>query len=423
MITLQIISKVLETHDYSIIQNNSLTEEWFVEYEDEFNAIKEHYEKYGNVMDKATFLSKFPDIELVEVTESDRYLIDELKEEHLFRQSVPIVQKIASLLKEDANVAAEYMINEVKNLQPDFGIGGVDIVHEAKERQEEWRKRKEKPDDFFFTTGFPELDDIIHGWKRKEEFVVIVARTNHAKSWVLEKTATHVWQIGYNVGYISPEMGATSVGYRFDTLYKNFSNTDLTWGKDGIDDKEYENYIKELQDKDNKFIVSTPKDFGNRITVSKLRQFINSYKLDFLAIDGITYLTDERATRGDTKNIALTNISEDLMSLSLEMNVPIIVVVQSNRGGVTDGDDTPDIEHIRDSDGISFNASKIISMKLKDRVLTMEVKKQRDGLVGKKVMYQLDVNVGNFNYIPDGKEVEVKKERKKRKVENKEDVF
>jgi replicative DNA helicase len=61
------------------------------------------------VPDKATFLSKF-DMELVDVTESDKYLIDTLKEEYLYYKSVPIIQQAAELLKTDSNLAAEYLV-------------------------------------------------------------------------------------------------------------------------------------------------------------------------------------------------------------------------------------------------------------------------------------------------------------------------
>lgn len=428
MVSLQILSKVLATKDLSIIEDNMLTEEFFVGYEEEYNYILQHKKEYGTIPDEATFLSKF-DIDLVEVTESDRYLVETIQEEYLYHKSVPVIEKAALLLKTDANAAAEYMLNAMKDLQPNYGIQGVDIIHEADIRQREYLKRKEKPDSYFFTTGFQELDDIVHGWQRGEELVVILARTNQAKSWVLEKSSTHIWQLGYNVGYVSLEMSPNSIGYRFDTLYKNFSNTDLVWGKDGIDEQVYEDYINELKDNEYKFVVVGADDFNRQITVTKLKNFITQHKLDVLAIDGITYLSDERMERNDTKSTQLTHISEDLMNLSIELKIPILVVVQANRGGVvTDEEGTPDIEHIRDSDGIAHNASKILAMRLKDRVLTIEVKKQRNGMVGNKLKYQLDINVGEFNFMGGGDEVTsstTRRERVTRKQEEQsvEDVF
>ena len=88
MITLQILNKVIQTGDIQLITKNALTEEYFVGYEPEFNFIIDHFNKYGKVPDKATFLDKFNDFNLIEVTETDKYLLDTLYEEHLYYKSV-----------------------------------------------------------------------------------------------------------------------------------------------------------------------------------------------------------------------------------------------------------------------------------------------------------------------------------------------
>lgn len=400
MIQLQVISKTIATGSLSLIEDNLLTEEYFVGYEDEYNFIINHHKEYGNVPDKATFLAKFPGDELVEVTESDRYLVDTIREENLFQRTVPVVKKIAELMQSDSNAAVEYMRNAMKDLQPEYRISGTDIISDAKERYDQFIDRQEHQNDWYFTTGFQELDDIVHGIQRTEELFVLFARTNQGKSWILEFICQHIWELGFNVGYISPEMSASSVGYRFDTLHKHFSNKALMWGNGEVDNGEYKNYIDSLEG--HKFIVSTPNDFNKHITVSKLKKYIQQYKLDVLAVDGITYLTDERAKRGDNKTTALTNISEDLMSLSMEMHVPILVVVQANRSGVVDkeSDDTPELESIRDSDGISHNASKVIAIRQKDNVLELGIKKQRFGKVGGKLKYVWDIDLGQFTWIP-----------------------
>lgn len=432
MIQLQILSKILATQNHSIIEDNLLTTDYFIGYESEFDFIENHYKEYGNIPDKATFLSKFPEVELVEVTESDRYLIDAIREEYLYYKSVPVVQNIAKLLKSDANAAAEYMITEMKNLQPSYSICGTNIIADAEDRYNQFIERKEHEEDWVFTSGFEELDDIIHGIQRGEELLVLFARTNQGKSWVLEKIVTHVWQIGFNVGYISPEMSASSIGYRFDTLVNNFSNKGLMWGKDAVNDGDYHNYISELKNHQNKFIVATPQDFNRQITVSKLRNFVKQYNLQLIAVDGITYMSDERFKRGDNKTTSLTNISEDLMGLSIELGIPVLVVVQANRSGSIEKeqDGTPELETIRDSDGIAHNASKVLSIRQKqDSILEIGIKKQRFGSVGGKLNYQWNIDIGDFQFIPsyDDAQARVKTEKKVREVKkqynDKEDVF
>lgn len=431
MVQLQILNKILSTADNSIIEINNLTDEYFIEYKDEYDFIQSHFKQYGNIPDKATFLANFPDFEILEVTESDRYLIDKIREEYLYYKSVPVVQKIAELLKTDANAASEYMVSQISNLTPNYSSTSINIVAQADERYRQFLERKEHQEEWFFTSGFPELDDIIHGIQRGEELIVIFARVNQGKSWILGKMCTHVWQLGYNVGYISPEMSANSIGYRFDTLYKNFSNRGLMWGNQNISDTDYQNYIEDLKTKNNKFMVATPIDFDKRITVTKLKNWIKEYNLDMVAVDGITYMTDERYKRGDNKTTSLTNISEDLMTLSMELGVPVLVVVQSNRSGTFEQGQsgTPELESIRDSDGIAYNASKSISIRQTGAGLEMGIKKNRFGAVGGKLIYNWSIDTGEFEFIPSFDDAEPdmvtrkKAETNRKKYNDVEDVF
>ena len=426
MVSLQILNRVISTKDISIITDNNLTIDYFLEYEDEYSFIKEHFDNYKNVPDTETFINRFPDFELLEVNESDRYLVDAIREEYLYSKSVPVIKKAAELLKSDSNEASRYLQSELVNLTPNYTTPYVDIIH-SNSRVEMFEDKSNNKDKWFIPTGFEELDDIIYGWQCGEEFVVIFARTGIGKSWVLVKTVQHAWEIGKNVGYVSPEMSADKIGYRFDTLNNHFSNMALVRGdKSKVSIDEYRQYNEKLAEHNNSILVSTPMDFNKQVTVGKLRTFVQANNLDMLAIDGITYMTDERYKRGDNKTTSLTNISEDLMALSCELKIPILVVVQSNRGGTEK--DTPDLEDIRDSDGIAHNATKVISLNQKEEALVMKIKKNRDGKIGDKLTYLWDIDLGEFTWMPgdcdsatierkEQKREEVKKEYKeKRKV-------
>ena len=429
MVEWQIICKVLDTKDYSLIEDNDITEEYFIGtgYEEEFRFIKEHHDKYGNVPDKTTFLSNFQEVDLIEVTESDKYLVATIREENLFRKMVPVVERVAELADKDANAASAYLMQAMKELTPNYSLGGVDLIKDGVERLEHYKERIEHQDDWYFSSGFPELDTVMRGIKRQEELIVLFARTNQGKSWVLEKMITHIWKQGANVGYISPEMSADSIGYRFDTLFSGFSNSSLEWGNTDINMQEYEKHIEDLKSHRNKFIVATPVDFDRKITVSKLRNWVKQNNLEAIAIDGITYMTDERAKRNDNKTTSLTNISEDLMSLSLELKIPILIVVQANRGGVVDkdSDDTPELETIRDSDGISHNATKVLSLRLKDDSLGMKLVKQRIGKMGMLFKYLWNINIGEFIYTEDEESIskEERAERREKKKASGKDIF
>lgn len=422
MVQQQILSLILQTSDFSIVRDNLLTVDYFIEYQDEYTFIKEHIDKYGNVPDKETFLMKFPDFEILEVNESERYLVETVREEYNYAQTVPIVQNIAKLLQSDANDAIEYLQSQAKVLNPSYSLGGVDIAVDTESRRKESEDRENNKRAWYLESGFPELDDIMDGGiQRGEEFIVLVARLGHGKSWTLLKMCAHVWQTGFNVGYISPEMSANMIGFRFDTVVGHFSNRVLLHGgnKEG-----YDEYLDHVEN-GHKFMVATPKDFNKKITVSKLRAWIKQNNLDLIAVDGIKYLKDEREQRGDNATTRLTNISEDLMDMSVELGVPVLVVVQANRGGVRGADEegTPETEDIRDSDGIAQNATKVISIRQKrvDNSVRVEmgVKKDRYGQMGSNVSYNWDIDTGVWTFLDFGKNVSIRDRRAEDKLDKK----
>ena len=396
MIELQVLSRVLKERNASILTLNGITEDYFITYPDEYAFIMDHIREYGNVPDKETFLSKFSNFTIVDVTESDKYLIETFNEEHLYSLMVPVINKLADIIQTDSRAAAEYLQSQLPSLVQNNVVLGVDIVSQAKERLREWQERRDNKERFCIPTGFEELDEITGGWQRGEEFGVLFARTGQGKSWILIKTLEHAWKIGKRVGLIEPEMSAIKTGYRFDTLSGNISNSALTRGEDAPD---YDKYIEQLSKNGTPFFVASPKDFRRNITVSKLRAFIESNKLDILGVDGISYLKDERKQRGDNRTTGLTNISEDLMDLSIELKIPIIVVCQSNREGAKD-DEAPDLENIRDSDGIAYNASTVIAARQKGPGIELTIRKNRNGKSGDKLIYLWDIDKGTFQYIP-----------------------
>ena len=162
----------------------------------------------------------------------------------------------------------------------------------------------------------------------------------------------------------------------------------------------YEKYINTLMPSKIQFYVTHPKDFNKKVTVTKLKSWCESNNINILAIDGISYLTDERKERGDSITTQLTHISEDLMQLSIDLGIPVIVVVQSNREGVKNED--LELENIRDSDGIAFNASLVLSVQQKEAGLQIATKKVRNGTANKKLVYMWEADIGRFTYIPSG---------------------
>ena len=167
MVVLQIINRIIKTSDISFVINNNLTREMFLGYEDEFDYIMNHYNKYGKVPDKETFLNQFQDFDLIEVQESDKYLLDKLNEEWLYYKTVPVVQQVAELLKSNSDEAIEYLLQEIPKLTSIQHTEGTNIIENADIRLNTYKEKLTKKDTSYITTGFEELDTIIKGFAKR----------------------------------------------------------------------------------------------------------------------------------------------------------------------------------------------------------------------------------------------------------------
>lgn len=408
-IVAQILSKIINTGDYTIIANNDLDADQFFGYKEEFEFIQSHYNTYGNVPDDLTFLTKFPDFDLFEVNESSSYLVETLLEENYYVKAAEILNKSGSMLNNNSFEGVDAIVEQLDNLRMKFRLESneVPLYGSIKERIERSKKVSENMSDFYIPTGFAEIDKDINGLQRGNELAVIYARTNNGKSWVSEAIANFIAEIGYKVGYFSPEMSAIDLGYRVDALHGHLSNNAVRLGRfnDEFSVDDYEKYAESLQKLNGDIFVKTPKDFNRKVTVSKLKNWIKKSGLNVIVIDGIKYMTDERKERGDSLATSLTNVSEDLIEMSGELGVPVVVVVQANRGGVMDRTslETPDLENIKDSDGIAQNASLVWAVRKITRgdetFLLIDNKKARNGENGQSYKYRWKVDVGQFEYV------------------------
>lgn len=387
----QLLNKVLDVKDYSIIQDNLISNEHFSQAKNEFEFIKSFYAAYKSIPDKETFIAKFPEFEIFRVSESTVSIIDALREECLFRKAVEIINKSSELFSEDANAGAQYLLNNVKSLEPNYSFSQKDIIHDTS-RYDEWKDRLNNKDGYFIPSGFPELDEYTFGWKRCEEFALMTGRAGKGKSALAVKSAQHAWSLGFNVAFFSPEISANTLGYRFDSANNSYSNTALLRG-DLV--PEYDKYIEKLQTNKNKFLVTELGDFNNEVTVPKLKYWCKYNGADILFIDGFDYLSDTRAQKFHSREDRLGHIAQDLVILSIELKIPVVGVIQTNRKGA-DNDTEIGTEHITGADKIGASCTRLISLKALGPAIELYISKNRYGRDKVKVLYQWDADRSKF---------------------------
>ena len=423
MVQLQFINKLLQTGDTSILLMNNLDEEFFSDYKQEFRWIKEHINKYGNCPDMASFVSKFPDFDVVDVKETISYLIDELYTDRNRRRLAKVFNKVRDLLNQDkTEEAMKVYTTAASDIVQSSHIETVDIFQDTS-RFDAYVEKCNDYNKFYIKTGFKELDELIGGWDRNEELATIVARPGVGKSWILHKIALSAAEQGLRVGIYSGEMSENKVGYRIDTLISHLSNSYIMRGNDSIQ-TEYKRYMESLPTKFKGTIkVLTPSMINGVAGVTALRAFVEKEKLDILCVDQHSLLEDDRKARNPIERAA--NISRDLKNLQVIKHIPIIAVSQQNRGEASV--DGPSTANVAQSDRISQDSTILIFLEQKDGVLTMNLVKARDSVNGKKLQYAIDLNKGIFTYIPNSNDARNSEQAEALKQEfdgtNEEDVY
>ena len=428
MVKLQILSKCLNTGSFDIVTQNNLMEDYFLEYEEEFNFIRRHVSLYGKVPDKETMLQNFPDFPIIEVKETDDFLISTLREEYLYSQMVSVVQETADKMRNDSREALNYLSAQVVALNSQNIVGGSNIVKKAKERLELHQQKKEFGTNYI-KTGFPELDEVIYGLEPGNELLTVAGRPNQGKTWILLKMLVEAWKQGKRVSMYSGEMNDMQIGYRFDTLLANFSNKALVIGENVSG---YEDFIDKTQKNMLPFYVFTPKSFGGRATVSSIQSMITACKADIVGIDQYSLMDDETYRRGKSKTEQLFSITEGLMRLSERYDIPIIGLSQLNRDGDICKDnvqDDPDLTNLADSDSIGQNSSKVLFIRQTGAGLKLSLTKNRTGAVGVNLIYFWDIDKGRFVYVPSATDSVAPQERQKveetqrKKYKDRKEVF
>jgi replicative DNA helicase len=403
----QIINKVLQNKDYSFITLNNLTAEHFYGYKAEFEFIKAHYSNYHTVPDRLTFLQHFPEFVIQDVNEPDNYLIEQLYNDYNQSYLATRLNNLKRLLEADDTAGAmQYFKDSLDKLHTGSALQCTDIISDTS-RYDRYLDMTTNQTKYFIPTGFPELDKIITGIDRRNENMVIAARTGVGKSWLLLTIAAAVAKRGFTVGIYSGEMSVDKVGYRIDTLLGKIDNKKISRGDLYYKDH-YKNYLDGLKCSGcGPIKVLTPNDIAGPATVDALQAFIEKENLDILFIDQYSLLEDN--SRAKVAHEKVANISKAIKNLQVLKQIPIIAVSQMNR--TKNEDKTQDTTQIALSDRIGQDATVILMVDKQDaedpnhpgaHKVTINIVKSRDGGDGRKLDYLWNFNTGDYRYISNG---------------------
>lgn len=397
----QILNKVLLNKDLSIITMNDLDESYFFNYKTEYNYLRNHYDTYRCIPDPQTFHGVFPDFKIYAVNEPDNFLLEKLYEDYN-RSYLAVRFNTMKGFLESGNTegAMQYFTDSLEGLKRGSAMTCTDITKDMS-RFDRYVERCANKYKYFASTGFPELDEHLGGIDLQNELLVISARPGVGKTQIGLKMLASAAKQGLVSGGYEGEMTTDKVGYRVDTFLGGVSNSALNKGRD-LGTK-YRSFMDSYACSDIAPIkVLTLLDVpGKGVTVDTLRAFIEKEHLQFLLVDQVSLMEDQR--HGKSMFERAGNIVRDLKQLQVEKQIPIVVIAQMNRTKNDDG--KQDTNQIGLSDLIPQYATTLLMLDKKDtekpdgsveRHLSVFVAKARDGGDGKTFDYIVDWDKGRF---------------------------
>lgn len=172
----QVITKVIKDKDYSVLTSNFLDESYFFEHRDAFNYVREYYEKYKSTPTAEQLIANCPNFSFTDLPSNFKSVLDDIREFRLFNRCVALIQSSGKMMEKDANDGVRYLLSHIDELKTTNMIHMTDLIHDST-RFDEWEDKKNNPTSYFIGSGFPELDNYMYGWNRKEEFALMMARS------------------------------------------------------------------------------------------------------------------------------------------------------------------------------------------------------------------------------------------------------
>lgn len=208
-------------------------------------------------------------------------------------------------------------------------------------------------------TGFADLDKMTGGW-RGGEMSVIAARPSMGKTAFALALIERAAMDGVPVAFFSLEMSSDSIARR---MIASIAGVELARvnGNGLLSRQRDVSKIEAAAEK----IVKT-KVFVNdapALSVQQLRAIARRLKqrhgIGMIAIDYLQLMVSNSRQARENRQLEVSQISQGLKSLSKELNIPVIVLAQLNRGVEKRGDKRPMLSDLRESGAIEQDADLV----------------------------------------------------------------
>lgn len=384
MIEELVINYIIRTKDWGFIVENNIDESYFSTCKAQFKFIEDYEAKYNQLPDTISFYSAFPSFDSIDVTDSKDFLLDELRYKKIEAYSAKFFNEVKDIFSKNV-LSNQDKIDRVAAISKDLSNlvmvsrsmkytdldGIIDILKST------YQTRKADIKGMFYETGIKWLDEVMVGWDRDNDYVVVAGRPGTGKSMMLCALAAEQLVRGRSIAFYEGEMSIAQTMERIVAHLSGISATDMLRGRVDIE-KIYYEALDKISKCGGSISILTPKDLGAYATTDQLETFVNKTGAEILFIDQQSLMKDLEHAKVPFERAG--NISRQIKTLRDKLNIPVITAVQQNRSSTADG--FADTSQLAGSDVIAQDATKVLILSKTDKssdLITASVVKNRSG--------------------------------------------
>lgn len=249
-------------------------------------------------------------------------------------------------------------------------------------------------------SGWPTIDEDTSGFQGGD-LVTFVARPGRGKTYLLLNMTRHAYHAGFNVMFVTMEMSLDAIGRRYFAMEAGVDARQIRSGRLRTRGRERLRQVVEEYESANRLHF-----FGANMgqNASVLSAVIAERNPDIVFIDGVYLMRSQNAPRNTDRFGHVGYVFDDLKTLALARNIPIVVTTQFNREGARvrrRGRDSDALEKIAYSDAVSTNSSLVYSITfpppqaVNQEALVISTEKGREG-EGTRIAINFRFNPVNF---------------------------
>lgn len=243
---------------------------------------------------------------------------------------------------------------------------------------------------FGLATGFGDLDAVTHGM-RGGELLVLGARPSVGKTALAGNIAVNVAKRGGGVAFFSLEMGREQLAQRFAMSEARVSRQDVMQGNT-------EDAARLMEAAERVARLPLYIEDGGAQDMAHIRA--TCYRLHArrgLALIVVDYigLIDTPQRKNGTREREVAELSREFKRLARELNVPVLLLSQLNRGMMNRSDPRPMLSDLRESGALEQDADVVLLLHRAtasdgaedEHIARLSVAKNRNGAVKEIGLY------------------------------------